>query len=180
PINLLPLVRVVWGLFVKFSVNLTTKCMEKKSTFIVVMRTGTLQLLVAVFLLGSTWAANTHGQGILNERITFSKKEASLQVLLKDIEQAFNIHFIYSPALINVDQTVTIIAKDRPLGGLLDELLDPLRISYEASGNNVVLRRARGQKQLAIKGIVRDKAGLPLGGVSVLLKNAAGKGTSTN
>jgi TonB-linked SusC/RagA family outer membrane protein len=154
--------------------------MEKKSTFIVVMRTGTLQLLMAVFLLGSTWAADTRAQGVLNERITISKKDASLQALLKDIEQSFDIHFIYSPALINVNQAITISIKEKSLAELLDEVLDPLHITYEASGNNLVLKRARGRKQLAIKGVVHDKGGLPLSGVSVLLKNAAGKGTSTN
>ena len=130
---------------------------------------------------------------MLNRKVTIHLQKDEVEDVLQKIERLININFIYSPELINVKRNVSIHADDKPLGEVLNTLLNPLDINYEVAGQQIILKRkntfllAKHSPTLpnieivetAIAGTVTDEKGEPLIGVSVLLKGST-RGTTND
>lgn len=165
------------------------------------MRIGLLPLLLITALNVVLQASPVNGQEVLNTKINLIAEQKEVKTVLGEISKLAGIKFVYSAQRIPTRQKVSVVARDRRLGDVLDGLLRPLNICYQVSGNQVVLMRkgdglavdiayyeegstdrSAGPIEIPYKvvtGKVVNEAGDGLPGVSVVVKGTA-KGTSTN
>ena len=168
------------------------KLWESPLTLYQVMKITCVQLIVAVFFAGLTVARDSMAQELLNRPVSVQLDKKGLKTILNRIEKAVNVKFTYVPQLIDSENKVSIRAINDRLEIVLDRLLKPLNITYQVSGNYIVLRKEATssvvpfttQSPLAtadrtISGTVTDEKGEALPGVSVLLKGTQ-RGTTTN
>ncbi|WP_246228588.1 TonB-dependent receptor [Paraflavitalea devenefica] len=165
------------------------------------MRIGLLPLLMITTLQVVIYANPTNGQEVLDKKINLIAEQKEVKIVLGEISKLAGIKFVYSAQRIPTRQKVSVVARDRRLGEVLDGLLQPLNICYQVSGTQVVLMRKgdgvgvniafyeegsmdrpEATHEIPFKiitGKVTNEKGEGLPGVSVVVKGTA-KGTSTN
>lgn len=158
--------------------------MKKNPILLIIMRVGTLQLFFSLMLVVSSFANDSRAQSILKKTALIEGKNQTVETLLELIGQAYGVNFIYSPELIQAEQTGRISSNEHTLSSALKELLTPLHISYEVYGKkNIVLNKADQPKdvqpmQTVIRGRVLDAKGSPLAGVSIREKGTENGATT--
>ncbi len=159
--------------------------MKNNPTLLIIMRTGTLQLFFLLMLAGTGFANNTNAQGVLRKKAALIGSTHPISKQLKNIEQVYGVTFVYSPELIRAEQSGSFMTtREYSLSEALRELLDPLHITYEVFGKNIVLNRqyrpsTTNSVQLLVRGRVLDTNGQPLVGVSIQ-EIGTQNGTTTN
>lgn len=162
--------------------NLLTACFQRVAwnvslKAVCIMKLTTILLLVACLQT----SAKGHSQ-----TITLSEKNITLQKLLKNINRQTGFQFFYKDALLSQAGKIDIHVKDMPVPQVLDICFRNLPITYSIIEKTVVIKenplpvKAEKEATLApITGVVKDKDGEPIAGVSVLVKGTS-RGTSTN
>ena len=161
------------------------------------MQVTVAQLVAAVLCCGLSFAGGTRAQEILDKEVSLQMPAATLKKVLTSIEKQVSVSFVYSTNSIGAQQTVSVNVTKGKLSKLLDELLPPLRISYELIGSRILLRKnapdqsaipilrdlpglgAVPQAAQTVTGTVTSGAGETLPGVNILLKGTT-TGTTTN
>jgi TonB-linked SusC/RagA family outer membrane protein len=158
--------------------------MKYKPILIKIMKITFLQLTLILSLLGSAIAKDGKAQAILETRVSITENNAALKNVIKNLETKYHINFVFSPKLINSSQKVTVAFENKTLGDVLTQILTPLKLSYEASGDVIVIRNLNAETtadkpradldmtQAPIKGRIVDDTGLSLPGVSVTIKGS--------
>lgn len=164
---------------------------KKRKLLLIAMRITCLQLLISVVLSGLAVAREGLAQEALNRNVSVQIENKSLKVALGILEKSANVKFTYLPQLVSKNDKVTITANKQPLSIVLEKLLKPLNLSYEASGEYIILTKAEVQMlekrsfvpaqfiDKNVKGRVNDDKGEGLPGVSVVVKGTQ-RGTTTN
>lgn len=148
------------------------------------MRITLVQLTIILTLFGSALAKSSKAQAALETRVSVSETNQSLKNVLRTLEGKANVSFTYVAELINADRKVSLTVNSRKLGDVLNLLLSPLNLSYDVSGDVIVIRANKGAQQIfepmshgeidmsraPVKGKVVDETGLPLPGVSIKVK----------
>ncbi|MFN4144274.1 MAG: TonB-dependent receptor [Runella sp.] len=160
------------------------------------MRLSLVQFFLATTFIGLSWATETSAQELLNTRLTLQVENRDLKHILARIEREANIKFMYSAQVIPVNRKISINATNESLSKILDNLLNPLQVTYRIIDRTVLLKNNASGNSLAVElspaansirsidtrkvtGKVVDDNGEPLPGVSVLVKNTT-LGTTTN
>ncbi|MDR1919495.1 MAG: TonB-dependent receptor plug domain-containing protein, partial [Tannerellaceae bacterium] len=147
------------------------------------MRITTLLLTLCLFC---AHAADTHSQ---NARVSISKKVTSLDEILNEIESQTDYLFIYNNQ-VNVNRSVSVKVKNKPVSYVLDNLLKKTDINYSMEGTHIVLTRKESpvvqanvpvvqQNTKTITGVVTDNKGETIIGANVVEKGTS-NGTTTN
>lgn len=162
-----------------------------------VMRITLTQLLFVCLCMSTSLAHDTKAQDLLNRRISLQASEQTLKSVLGQIEKIAEVRFLYSSSLGLKERKVTLNASNEALEKVLNDLLKPLRLDYEVSGRQIVLRRLKEAKaetateklpneaavsvlpDKPVSGRVIDQQGGGLPGVSIVLKGTQ-RGTTTN
>ncbi|WP_165796110.1 TonB-dependent receptor [Siphonobacter curvatus] len=165
------------------------------------MKVSLVQFFMAVVFVGASHAHESSGQEILNQRVTIAVKNQDLEKVLSRLAKIAKVHFLYSPELIAADRKVNLTLHNQSVGAALQELLNPLDLTYQVMGEQVVLKRKPATVLVAqnsalteekveesetplapvditIKGVVLEEDGTPLVGVSVQVKGTT-TGTTT-
>lgn len=159
------------------------------------MRISLYQFFLLVMCGTITHAHDTYAQEVLNQPISVVGSQVELREVIAQIEQQANVRFVYSTK-INFRQRVTVNARRIRLSMILDEILDPIAVSYEVINDRILLKKRKAaqsfiplQEPVAasapafdriVRGtVVTSENNLPLAGVSVLLKGTS-KGTATD
>lgn len=113
-------------------------------------------------------------------RFDLSLRNESVKDVMDEIESRTDYHFLYNKKVIDVDQTVSIDAKNQELGAILSEVFGQTDIEYTVIDRQIVLNKvpesatekvvSEVAQSKSIKGIVKDQAGEPLIGVTVMVK----------
>ena len=101
---------------------------------------------------------------------------------MTEIENQSEFYFLYNSELIDVTRKVDISVKKEKVNDILSRLFSDNEVDVSISDRHIVLTpvaEMRGQQQNSVSGKVTDADGLPLPGVTVLVKGTT-NGTVTN
>ncbi|MCU0469105.1 MAG: TonB-dependent receptor [Arcicella sp.] len=159
------------------------------------MKITITQLLFIVSFIGFSYAHDTAGQELLEQKINLEITNEDLRVTLNKIERISNVRFIFNPKEVKISQKISFKAKNEQLRTVLNEIFTPLKISYELAGSHQILlfKKEIGLLEIqhkpipveikpleqSIKGVVTEINGSPLAGVSVAIKGTT-IGTNTD
>nr|MBD3620628.1 SusC/RagA family TonB-linked outer membrane protein [Sunxiuqinia sp.] len=145
-------------------------------------------LLICGLGLLSSMAGKSYAQ---SARLTFALKDVSIKSVLKHIEYNSEFSFMYDNNEIDANRKVNIEVKDETIETILNRLfgnetdyriidrhiiLFPGEKHRPGDSNNYMRKQ---QVQQKVSGKVTDSSGLPLPGVTVIIKGSA-QGTVTN
>lgn len=127
--------------------------------------------IIFIFLFSLNLSANVYSQKNL---VSLDLSDVSVEQFVKAIKQQTEQRFMYNSKLVNKAGKVSVKVKDMELEEVLKMVLEKVNLEFEFY-NNVILIRAKeevsaAQQKRLIKGSVKDDKGLPLPGVTVLVK----------
>lgn len=117
-------------------------------------------------------SANSFAQ---QEKVNLDLREVSVKTLFSEIQRQTNLHFIF-----NTEQTarlnkLTVKAKDETVKSVLDRVFAGTGFTYTFRDDIIMVRFVGEEpvrqvnKEMEIRGVVKDKTGEPLPGVTVLI-----------
>ncbi|RXF68634.1 TonB-dependent receptor [Arcticibacter tournemirensis] len=158
--------------------------MQYNSILLKIMRISLIQIFLFGTLVGSSLAREGKAQEVLRIKVTLNEKDVSLERLLSKLEETYNVSFVYSPHIVDSDRKVSISAKGSTLSEMLQQVLPPMGLTFNVTGEVIVIKSSSESQAEALRftvsGTVTDqKTGDPLPGVSVKVKGST-LGTVTN
>ncbi len=142
----------------------------------------TLFFLFAI-ILGS-FASESYSQAT---KLTLNVENSSVKEILSEIERQSEFRFFYSGS-VDIDRIVSVNKRNSKIFEILDEIFTGTEIEYEVIGRQIALV-SKGEhytlptniqdQQRSVSGKVVDSEGLPLPGVTVVVKGTS-NGTVTN
>lgn len=159
--------------------------MKYKPVLVKIMRITFLQLIIILSVIGSSLAGTGKAQEVLSKKISFHQTNSELESVLTRLAKDYEIKFVYSTNLNKMGQKVDVSANDEPLAEVLKTILEPLKLTFEVSGEVVIISSLQeeiteSQQNITVTGRVtsaQDNEGLP--GVNVLIKGTT-KGAATD
>lgn len=148
--------------------------------------TGLLTLLTSI-------SAVAHTASVLEKEVSMTIVNQPLRQVLKDLEAAANIHFMYSPDQVNIEEVISLQVQQRKLRYVLEELFEPRNIHFRVheQSNTITLNKEttrttpekkgspeEDQQQL-VTGTVTDVASAPMAGVNIIVKGTT-QGTTSD
>ncbi len=108
-------------------------------------------------------------------RLSVSMRNVSVKEVLRNIEDQSDFFFLYKNEDIDVNRKIDINIKDMPLNELLDVVFKGTGVSYDIHDRQIVLvnNSIQEEKKITITGKVTDPAGMPLPGVTIVVKGTA-------
>ena len=143
--------------------------------FILLFRIMKLFFLFLV-IFNLSLAANTNAQV---KRVSLTMENAELRQVFKKLKQQTRLRFFYNEEKLKREGTRQVDIRDLELDRALDEILEGTGLTYTLLKDVVVIKdRQNGQEMLdalmqekrLIRGVVRDKEGITIPGVSVVVK----------
>ncbi|HEV7350273.1 TonB-dependent receptor [Telluribacter sp.] len=156
-----------------------------------IMRLTATQLMIALWMISTGYAHEGDAQSVLSQKVTLKMQNAEIRDILAQMKKQVDVRFVFSSKLIRSSRKVSVLSQDEPLSKVLDHVLIPLDLRYEASGNIIILKRGTQLPAIApptvskedpkrvINGRVTDETSQGLPGVSVVIKGTT-RGTTTN
>ncbi|WP_282144271.1 SusC/RagA family TonB-linked outer membrane protein [Cellulophaga baltica] len=122
-----------------------------------------------------------------NTKITLNLNEVTYQELFKEIKKKTEFKFFFKNSEVNSKDIVSIDVNDKYVEDILDIIFKGKDISYQILGKQIILKREKPkivkdnseQDKFNLEGNVLDEDGIPLLGISVLIKNTT-RGTITD
>lgn len=143
----------------------------------------TMRITILCFFLGlaQVMAVETYAQ---MTKLSMKVNNEPLEQVLKFIEDESEFFFLYNRDLIDVEQKVSVLAQDKTIKSILDEVLTGTDISFAVYDRQIVLTNTSVinemvAQQKSVSGKVTDRNGQPLPGVTVVVKGTT-QGTVTN
>ncbi len=143
-----------------------------------------MKAIVALLLVGivQAWSATGYSQ---EKQVNLKLNNVKIIQVISALEEQSNYKFFFSPQSMDVNQTVSIDAKNENIEDVLDELFDHSNVVYRIIDNQVILTnievavRNASQQVLTVTGTVVDVNGEPLPGVNVYEKSSPINGVIT-
>lgn len=111
------------------------------------------------------------------QKVSMDFRQVSLAKVFDAITRQTGLTVAYSRPTVNPDELVTVRADKEELSVVLDKLLSGKNVTYEINGKKVYLKAQntseavqQGGKKKRLSGVVVDETGMPVIGVSVLVK----------
>jgi iron complex outermembrane receptor protein len=139
-----------------------------KKTFLV-MRLTIILILSAMFAA----TANTYSQ---TAKFSMKLNNVTLKQVFHEIEKTSEFIIVYSDDIVNVDQKVDVKVSDVTVENVLEQALEETNLTYAISDRQIAITKKTEslanteQQKKTLTGVVNDGQGLPLPGVTVLLK----------
>src|SRR5690606_37751772 len=106
------------------------KCCTPKEKMWKVMKICSYQAVIAMTLCSMALAHDNYSQ-VLDQKVTISLKEVSIEAALEAIGELTSVKFFYSVDQLGVKEKISFEAVDQSLRELLDEMLGPYRIKFK-------------------------------------------------
>lgn len=125
-------------------------------------------------------------------KLSLEMRNAKVAEVLDAIEKQSEFRFAYSPGFIDLTREVSIDINDKTIDESLQVIFTGTGVEFSvfdrhillypeslSPGAELVVSHATGAQQLTVSGTVTDESGLPLPGVTVVIKGTS-QGTVTN
>ncbi|MCT4614262.1 MAG: TonB-dependent receptor [Marinifilaceae bacterium] len=118
-------------------------------------------------------------------KLSIEAKNMSLVEFLNQIKTKTNYVFVYNHDLIQSKSNINLSVKNKEIHDVLVNVLGERNLAYSVENNIIIIRKKEAtkteskDKKRIITGIVKDKKGIALPGVSVVIKGTTG-GVSTD
>ncbi len=124
---------------------------------------------------------NLYANGYAQERINIRVKNAPIAEVLTAIEKQTDYRFLYNNDLKDLKYGVTLSARNSALKEILPVLFSGTALTYQMMNNKLVVIKEDPNvvRDVTVTGQVIDDRGLPLAGVSVMVKGTT-TGTTTD
>lgn len=148
-----------------------------KKTFLI-MRLTIILLFSALFVS----AASSYSQ---TAKFSMELSNVTLKQVFHEIEKTSEFIIVYSDDIVNVNKKVDVKVDNVSVENVLEEALVQTNLTYKISDRQIVITKSLDaqinlvQQNKSLTGVVNDSQGLPLPGVTVLLKGTT-TGTVTN
>ncbi|WP_430812274.1 MULTISPECIES: TonB-dependent receptor [unclassified Carboxylicivirga] len=132
---------------------------------------GTLFLMMLGVM--QMYAAGSYSQ---NTRVSLDLKNVSLKQMFSQIEEKSEFYFIYDATVVDVDQKVSVIASNKLVSEILDNVFGDSDVKYKIENRQIAITSQTNyssQQSIAITGVVTDNTGTPLPGVTVVIKGTS-------
>lgn len=109
------------------------------------------------------------------EKVNLDLRNVSVDMLFSEIQRQTNLHFIFNNEQMASMDKLTVKAKEETVTSVLDRVFKGTGFTYTFRDKIIMVRYAgvpveqQQEKQMEIKGVVKDKKGEPLPGVTVLI-----------
>ena len=113
----------------------------RMNTIFTKMRVALLMSFLCLAANVFAYADVRYPSGVLDKKISLSMSNKGLKNVLTKIEQAASVKFAYATQTIPLNNKVSIDVKDQRLGDVLEVLLSPYNVSYEAVGNQIIIQK---------------------------------------
>ena len=146
------------------------------------MRIMRLSVFFTFLFVAQTWATPIYSQ---QTRLSLSMKNVRVMDVLNEIEKSSEFFFFFNEKLVNVDRKVDLIVKDGKIEEILHDLFESTDVNYKVIDKQIILTTLRGRSEELqqnvrnVTGKVTDRSGLPLPGVTVIVKGTT-KGVTTD
>ena len=134
--------------------------------------------IVFIFVFSLNLSAHVFSQ---NKLVTLDLKEVSVEKFVDAVKQQTGMKMMYNSGVVREAGRVSVQVKDKELSEVLDMVLKKVNLEYELY-NDIILIRAKGEVPAGpkvLKGVVKDKSGSVLPGVTVVIKGTT-LGVSTD
>ncbi len=138
--------------------------------------------LIAVSIF-SALAGSSYSQTKL---LNLDMEKATVKEVLSKIEDQSEFYFMYSGKIIDVDREVSVNNKNQKIDQVLKNLFEGTNVKYVIKDRFIVLTDSKSSgdvfdvmQQKSVSGIVTDESGVPLPGVTVVVKGTT-TGTITD
>ena len=137
-----------------------------------------------LFLLFLFFMAQAHqaacGQ---SKSLTFTLKNASLKEVIHELKRLGGYDFVYRDANLETFARRDVNFQQATLDRVMEDCLKGTGLEYAVNGQTIVIRKQRpespGQEMRKVKGKVTDEQGVPLPGVTIMIKGTT-LGTATD
>ncbi|MCD2425797.1 TonB-dependent receptor [Niabella pedocola] len=135
-------------------------------------------------------------KGSLQSAVTIRQQNGTLYQVFQSVKKQTGLVFFYSNQILNDKEKVSIDFQNTRLEAVLDYLFRNRNISYQVKGQKILLNEKprepvknvekpikvvrRDTDSNLVKGTVMDVDGVPIAGVSVLLRGEENRGVVTN
>ncbi|MBW8325367.1 MAG: TonB-dependent receptor [Prolixibacteraceae bacterium] len=133
------------------------------------MRLTLFCFLLAVFgVQASSYSQNT--------RFNFKYKNTSIKQILDDIKSQSDFEFFYSNDDFDTSTKVDLKISNATVEEVLQKIVDPNSLKYSVIDKTVVISNVKtkemsgSQQEKTVKGTIKDSGGIPIPGVSVVVK----------
>lgn len=103
-----------------------------------------------------------------DQRISVDLRGESLESAIWHLQNQTKFVFMYATEDIENISNINVKAKNKTIAEIMDECLKGTNLTYEISGNAIVIKKRQNQPTATITGWVRDTNGEPLPGASVV------------
>lgn len=134
------------------------------------------KFLFLFFLLSFQLSAMTFSQDV---RLSLSLSDVLLTDVLSAVRNQSNYTFVYNMEDVREIKVPEVDFKDVTLDEVMDLCLRNTGFSYGVEDDVVVIRKQQTVVEKKITGVVKDRTGVPLPGVTVLIKGST-VGTATD
>ncbi len=138
-----------------------------EANFIKVLRIMKLTVFLFMFCIAQTYAVSVFSQ---STQLTLNIRNSKIEDVLLQIEKQSNFVFLYNRDMVNVDKLTDINVDKASIENVLDKLFIGSNVTYRIIDRQIVLSPEFAAQQKSISGKIVDAGGLPLPGVSVVLK----------
>lgn len=115
---------------------------------------------------------------LLTQEVTVNLKHVTVKEALQVIEKQSGLSFMYDASKIDLNRVVSLNMTNQKLNLVLEELFQGTDITYEISGNQIVLapreslamKQTISTKKRPFKGVVVDQNGQPVTGANIVIK----------
>ncbi len=132
--------------------------------------------LLALFLFaGTVFASESYSQTM---KVSVVKEQISIGEIINEIEKQTEYLFVYDENEVNMKRSVKVDVRNTPVAEVLDKIFEGTGVYFAMEGKNIMLMsKVKGgeviQQAYKVTGVVKDKAGLPIIGATIVEKGTA-------
>ncbi|MGE4586078.1 MAG: TonB-dependent receptor [Mangrovibacterium sp.] len=137
-----------------------------------------LTIIIVLISLSQIFAVTTYSQ---QTKLNLDMEDARIEEVIDQIEKNSEFVFLYNRDLVDVDRRVSILANEKSVSEILEQVFGNSGVSYSIRDRHILLTNNRPdtslrepamQQDISVSGQVTDPSGAPLPGVTVVVKGS--------